>query len=137
MLLAEVELALGSTEVSGKLQGGLAVKALQAPESWDTSTTNLPLLEVRQEAQCKFQHPAHDDGKYHCYTCGATSHKIPDCPYNSPTKEDEGPTATGASKGSPAGGSAVMEKALENNEHVCTYVKLCHVMYAMYVVYVI
>jgi len=50
-------------------------------------------------------HPAHEDGKYHCYTCGATSHKKPDCPYNSPTKDDKSQTATGASKGSPAYGS--------------------------------
>ena len=31
--------------------------------------------------------------------------KKTDCPYNSPTKEDKAHTATGASKGSPAGGS--------------------------------
>ena len=44
MLLAEVELALGSTEVSGKAQGGFALKTLK--EGWQSSTTGLPLLEV-------------------------------------------------------------------------------------------
>ena len=111
MLLAEVELALGSTEVSGKAQGGPAVKTLK-DQNQKAGNPAQPVCRFwksehgcRQGAQCKFQHPAHDDGKYHCYTCGAPSHKKPDCPYNSPNKEGKTHTTTGASKGSPAGGS--------------------------------
>ena len=113
MLLAEVELALGSAEVSGKAQGGPAVKTLKDQNSKAGNPAQLVCRfwksehGCRQGAQCKFQHPAHDDGKYHCYTCGATSHKKPDCPYNSPNKEGKTHTTTGASKGSPAGGSGV------------------------------
>ena len=83
MLLAEVELALGSTEVSGKAEGGPAVKTLK-DQNQKAGNPAQPVCRFwksehgcRQGAQCKFQHPAHDDGNYHCYTCGATSHKKP------------------------------------------------------------
>ena len=103
-LLAEVELALGSTEVSGKAQGGPAVKTMKDQKAGNPAQPVCRFWKseqgCRQGAQCKFQHPAHDDGKYHCYTCGAKSHS-----YNSPNKEDKTRTTTGASKGPPAGGS--------------------------------
>ena len=109
MLLAEVELAMRSHEAPSKGQGNPAVKTLKDQK---TGSPGQPVCRFwksehgcRQGAQCKFQHPMHEDGKYHCYTCGATSHKKPDCPYNSPTKEDKSHVTTGASKGSPAGGS--------------------------------
>jgi hypothetical protein len=109
MLLAEVELAMGSQEAQGKGQGSPAVKTLKDNKAGSPAQPVCRFWKsdqgCRQGAQCKFQHPAHEDGKYHCYTCGATSHKKPDCPYNSPNKEDKTHTTTGASKGPPAGGS--------------------------------
>ena len=110
MLLAEVELGLGSGDQS-KSPGTPAVKALQdkvagSPAQsrnvcrfWKSSGG------CREGALCRFQHPAHEDGKYHCYTCGATTHKKPDCPYASPCKEGKGQSTTGALQGSSAGGS--------------------------------
>ena len=109
MLLAEVELAMGSQDAQGKGQGSPAVKTLKDNKAGSPAQPVCRFWKsdqgCRHGAQCKFQHPAHEDGKYHCYTCGATNHKKPDCPYNSPTKEDKSNTTTGASKGSPAGGS--------------------------------
>lgn len=80
MLLAEVELGLGSGDQS-KSPGTPAVKALQDKAAgspaqsqnvcrfWKSSGG------CRHGALCRFQHPAHRDGKYHCYTCGATRTK--------------------------------------------------------------
>lgn len=116
MLLAEVELALGSTEASGKPQGGPAVKTLKDQKTGTGSPAQVqPACRCwkseggcKHGAQCRFQHRAHEDGKCHCYTCGATSRKKPDCPYSSPSspnKDGKGQTAPVSSQGTPAGGS--------------------------------
>jgi len=113
MLLAEVELALGSTEASGKLQGGPAVKTLKDQKTGTGSPAQVQQAcrcwksegGCKHGAQCRFQHRAHEDGKCHCYTCGATSRKKPDCPYSSPNKDGKGQTAPVGSQGPPAGGS--------------------------------